>query len=63
MPRITTAAALRALADKILEMVKNAGLGIVTANGNPYMKDNADVVVADNNSDGVYEAFEKYILS
>ena len=45
------------------EMVKNAGLGIVTANGNPYMKDNADVVVADNNSDGVYEAFEKYILS
>lgn len=34
MPRITTAAALRMLADKILEMVKNA-----QAPDEPYMVD------------------------
>lgn len=45
------------------EMVEEAGLGIVTGNSSPMMKEIADVVVADNNSDGVKEALEKYILN
>ena len=32
-------------------------------NSNPKMKEIGDVIVADNNSEGVYEALEKYILS
>lgn len=44
------------------EMVENAGLGIVMGNSNPVMKELADVIVSDNDSDGVCEAFEKYIL-
>ena len=45
------------------EMVENAGLGIVMGNSNPLMKELADDVVADNNSDGIAEAIEKYILN
>lgn len=45
------------------EMIENAGLGIVMGNSSPQMKEIADVVVADNNSDGIVEAVEKYILS
>ena len=44
------------------EMIEEAGLGIVMGNSNPLMKIYADVIVKDNNSDGVCEAFEKYIL-
>ena len=44
------------------EMVENAGLGVVMGNSNPVMKELADVIVSDNDSDGVCEAFEKYIL-
>ena len=44
------------------EMIEEAGLGIVTGNSSPMMKEIADVVVADNNSDGVKEALEKYKL-
>ena len=44
------------------EMIVNSGLGVVMGNSNPKMKEIADVVVADNNSDGVYEAIKKYIL-
>ena len=44
------------------EMIEEAGLGIVMGNSNPLMKIYADVIVKDNNSDGVYEAFQKYIL-
>ena len=44
------------------EMVENAGLGVVMGNSNPVMKEVADVIVSDNDSDGVCEAFEKYIL-
>ena len=44
------------------EMVENSGLGIVMGNSNPLMKDIANIVVSDNNSDGVYEAFSKYIF-
>lgn len=45
------------------EMVKNAGLGIMMQNSAPYIKEMADVVVNDNDNDGVAEAIEKYILT
>lgn len=44
------------------EMIKNAGLGIIMGNSAPYMKEFADVEVADNNSDGVAEAIEKFVI-
>ena len=44
------------------EMIEKAGLGIVMGNSAPYMKEFADVVVNDNNNDGVSDAIEKYIL-
>ena len=43
-------------------MIENAGLGIIMQNSAPYMKQFADVVVCDNNNDGVAEALEKYII-
>lgn len=43
------------------EMIKNAGLGIVTGNGSPYMKKIADEVVATNNENGVAQAIGRYI--
>ncbi len=45
------------------EMVKNAGLGILMQNSAPYIKEIADVIVNDNDNDGVAEAIEKYILT
>lgn len=45
------------------EMIENAGLGVVMGNSSPQMKEIADVVVSDNNSDGIVEAIEKYILN
>lgn len=44
------------------EMIENAGLGIVMGNSNPFMKICGDIIVADNNSDGVYQAIKKYVL-
>lgn len=44
------------------EMIENAGLGIVMGNSNPFMKICADRIVTDNNSEGVREAIEKYVL-
>lgn len=44
------------------EMIENSGLGIVMGNSNPLMKEIGNIIVADNNSEGVYEAFDKYIL-
>ena len=44
------------------EMIQNAGLGIVMGNSSPQMKEIADRVVADNNTEGVLEAINKYIL-
>ena len=44
-------------------MVENAGLGVMMENCAPYMKEFADVIVKDNNNDGVAEAIEKYVLS
>lgn len=43
--------------DKI--MIENAEIGVVMGNSAPYIKEIADMVVADNNQDGVAEAIEK----
>ena len=43
--------------DKI--MIENAGCGVAMGNSAPYIKEIADIVVADNNQDGVAEAIEK----
>ena len=45
------------------EMIENSGLGIVMGNSNPLMKEIGNVIVSDNNSEGVFEAFTKYILN
>lgn len=45
------------------EMVKEAGLGVMMGNAAPYIKEMADVVVSDNDNDGVAEAIEKNILT
>ena len=44
------------------EMIEQAGLGVVMGNSNPKMKEIADEIVADNNSEGVLEALNKYVL-
>ena len=46
-----------------MEMIQNAGLGIVMGNSNPKMKEIADKVVSDNNNEGVLEAINQYILN
>lgn len=43
------------------EMIQNSGLGIVTENSNPQMKEIAKDIVASNNDSGVAEAINKYI--
>lgn len=40
-------------------MIENAGCGVVMGNSAPYIKEIADMVVADNNQDGVAEAVER----
>ena len=45
------------------EMIESAGMGVVMGNSNPKMKEIADVIVADNNSEGVLEAFNKFVLN
>lgn len=44
------------------EMLENAGLGVAMANSAPYIKEFADEVTLDNNSDGVAEVLKKYIV-
>lgn len=44
------------------EMVKEAGLGVIMQNAAPYIKEMADIIVGDNDNDGVAEVIEKYIL-
>ena len=44
------------------EMIENAGLGVVMGNGSPAMKEIADVVVGDNNSEGVAEVIKRFVL-
>ena len=43
------------------QMVENAGLGIMMGNSAPYMKEVANVIVSNNDDDGVAEALNKYI--
>lgn len=45
------------------EMIENAGLGVVMGNSNPTMKELADQIVSDNNSEGVFEAIKKFVLN
>lgn len=45
------------------EMIENAGLGVIMQNSAPYMKEFANVIVSDNNNDGVAEALEKYVIN
>jgi len=45
------------------EMIVNAGLGVVMGNSNPTMKELADEVVADNNSEGVLEAVKRFVIN
>lgn len=40
-------------------MIENAGCGVAMGNSAPYIKEVADIVVANNNEDGVAEAVEK----
>ena len=44
------------------QMVKEAGLGVIMQNAAPYIKEMADVIVSDNDNDGVAETIENYIL-
>ena len=44
------------------EMIQNAGLGVVMGNSNPKMKEIADVIVADNDSEGVMDAINQHVL-
>ena len=43
------------------EMIENAGIGIVTGNSSPVMKEIADTIVSSNDESGVAEAINKYI--
>ena len=45
-----------------LKMITNAGLGVAMGNSSPEMKAIADVVVSDNNSEGVAEVIRKFVL-
>lgn len=53
-----------AIGDNIndLEMIENAGLGIVMGNSNLLSKNLDKVIVSDNNSNGVAEGIIKYVL-
>ena len=45
------------------EMIENAGLGVVMGNSNPIMKGLSNEIVADNNSEGVLEAINRFVLN
>lgn len=45
-----------------IEMLQLAGLGVAVGNAKPALKAVADVVVADNDHDGVAEALERFVL-
>ncbi|MBO5005312.1 MAG: HAD family phosphatase [Clostridia bacterium] len=45
------------------EMIENAGLGVVMGNSAEYIKAFGDVIVKDNDYDGVAEAIEEYVIS
>ena len=43
------------------KMIQNAGLGVVMGNAAPYIKENADFIAKDNDSDGVAQIIEEKI--
>ena len=45
------------------EMIQNSGLGVVMGNSNPKIKEMANVIVSDNNSEGVFEAINRFVLT
>ena len=45
-----------------LEMIKYAGLGVAMGNARSEIKEQADIVTASNEEDGVAEAIERYVL-
>ena len=45
-----------------VEMIRYAGLGASMANGLDILKENADIITADNEHDGVGKLIEKYLL-
>lgn len=45
-----------------LEMIRDCGVGVCMANGNPIVKDIADYVTDSNNDDGVGNFIEQYLL-
>lgn len=49
-------------AENDIEMIQLAGIGVAVGNASQAVKDAADVVVASNDSDGVAEAIECYVL-
>jgi len=46
-----------------LEMIVEAGIGVAMGNAVDIVKASADVVVAGNDADGIYEAIMKHALS
>ena len=49
-------------ADNDLPMLAAAGLAVAMGNANESVRAAADVVVADNDHDGVAEAIERFLL-
>jgi len=45
-----------------LEMIKYAGLGVAMGNARSEIKEQADIITATNEEDGVAEAIERYVL-
>ena len=45
------------------EMIENAGLGIVMGNSAPYIKRIGNIVVSDNDSDGVADAINQHCIA
>ncbi len=43
-----------------IEMLKTVGIGVAMGNAMPEVKENADYVTDDNNSDGIYNAMKKF---
>ena len=46
-----------------LEMIKYAGIGVAMGNARSEIKEQADLVTASNEEDGVAEAIERYVLN
>ena len=50
-------------AENDYEMIRAAGIGVVMENGTDEMKEIADYITDDHNSDGVAKAIEKLVLN